>query len=139
MILINITFLTDDDKHGDSISFHWPAAPEIGAIINLYDGPYQGKYRVTSVIWEPTIDWANNDQNMSPVGCSVTIAVNRITGPLTMPTGDLAKSFIEMSELASQLRQQLINTKTDLTIARDERDEMRKQRDAAIARANKAA
>lgn len=138
MILINIIFLTDDEKHGDDISFHWPAAPGIGEAINLYTGPYQGKYRVIGALWEPTIDWTGNVQNMSPNGCSVTLAVRRIGDPKPAPAEDLAKSFVEMSELASRLRQQLINTKTDLTIAREERDEMRKQRDAAIARANKA-
>lgn len=135
MILINIIFLTDDEKHGDDISFYWPAAPGIGEAINLYTGPYQGKYRVIGALWEPTIDWTGNVQNMSPNGCSVTLAVRRIGDPQPTPTEDMAKSFIEMSELASRLRQQLINTKTDLTIAREERDEMRKQHNTILDRA----
>ncbi len=137
MILINIVFLDEGENHGDSIAFQWPAAPSIGEAINLYAGHYKGEYRVVGVLWEPTIDWTGNVQNMKDSGCSATIAVRRVNAPKPSPAEDLAKSFVEMSELASRLRQQLINTKTDLTIAREERDEMRKQRDAAIARANK--
>lgn len=145
MILINIVFLDEGEKHGDSIAFQWPAAPSIGDAINLYAGPYKGEYRVVGVLWEPTIDWTGNVQSMSPNGCSATIAVRRVNAPKPPPTEDTAKALVELNEMASRQRQELFNTRADLRnalaqvkAADEQRDEMRKDRDASRASVRRA-
>jgi hypothetical protein len=139
-MILDIIFLSEE-SNGTHVSadvqFNWPGVPRIGETIDLHRGSHQGKYLVSNVLWYPG--------TQSNGSAALFVRPLNAPPPKPEPAEDLGRAFIEVSELASRQRQELLNTRSDLRdtetqlqIARDQWEEMRKQRDAILARAQDA-